>query len=262
MTAPPPWRVVAASVTGTAHRFNAQGGQDRFGVGEIRQCNGEPVLVAAVSDGAGSAPRSAEGAATAVDAFRDSVFAYLQHRDLARAGDAEIRDWLMAARAAVLNRASAEGEPARAYACTLLGAVIGSSHTLFVQIGDGVIGFKISRDGHWHTPIGPQRGEYRNETFFITDDDALVKAAHFRIQKSVALLVLSTDGLEDLYMDRATSALYAPFFDALFSTIRCAGPQASEDELAQALERYLDSDAVNELTGDDKTLILACRPLR
>lgn len=231
-------------------------------MGELCQRNGEPVLVAAVSDGAGSAPRSAEGAAATIDAFRDSVFAYLVQGDLAQAGDMEMREWVQAARNGVLRLAASQCEPPRSYACTLLGAVIGNSHALFMQIGDGVIGFKISHGGRWHAPINPQRGEYRNETFFITDEDALTRAASFRIPASVAVLALSTDGLEDLCIERASAALYPPFFDALFAAIHRAGSQTSEDELTQALERYLDSDSVNELTGDDKTLILASRNLR
>lgn len=255
----PGWRIVAASVTGAAHRAKGLGSQDNLGVNEIYERNGEPVLVAAVSDGAGSAAHSATGAATAIDAFRDCVFAYLKRADLAEADENEVRRWLQVARDAVLQTAMEQTITPRQMACTFLGAVVGPSKALFVQVGDGLMTFQLVRGGDWHAPISPQRGEYRNETFFITDEDALSRATTFEMRDRLTVLALSTDGLEDLCMERATSAPYAPFFDALFATIHGANPQTTDDDMTQALERYLDSEPVNGITGDDKTLVLASR---
>ncbi|HEX2204420.1 MAG TPA: protein phosphatase 2C domain-containing protein, partial [Longimicrobium sp.] len=68
MTAPPdppaPWHVLAASVRGTSHERSGTPCQDAHGW--VVTPGG--ALAAAVSDGAGSSPRSDEGARWAVDA--------------------------------------------------------------------------------------------------------------------------------------------------------------------------------------------------
>lgn len=253
------WRIVAASVVGATHRAIGTFSQDNFGASEIPQFNGIPVLVAVVADGAGSAEHSATGAEAAIDAFRDCVFAYLMHSEVADANQDDVRRWLRVARDAVLQAAAMRSVTPRQLACTFLGAVVSPSKALFVQIGDGVMAYKIDCDQKWLIAINPQRGKYRNETFFITDDNALAQANIYELDGCLSFLALTTDGLEDLCMDRATSSPYQPFFDAIFSTIQSAGPEVPEHDLERALEKYLDSDAVNEITGDDKTLVLACR---
>lgn len=249
--------MVACAVAGSAHRAAGTQRQDEFGVAEVPQRDGSAVLVAAVADGAGSAPFSGEGASAAIDGFRVAVSAYLDDGSVDEAGEIQLAAWLAAARAAVSRLAAERDLPARQFACTFLGAVVGASVALFVQVGDGMMVCQAAKENSWHAPIEPQRGEYRNETYFLSDDDAERRAATCVLRVPLMRVALSTDGLEDLYFERSSGTPYAPFFEAVFETV--ATPQATDDDLSRALERYLDSEAVNALTSDDKTLVLAAR---
>ncbi len=102
----------------------------------------------------------------------------------------------------------------------------------------------------------PQQGEYANETFFATDEDAndfLEVSYRNEVFNEVALF---TDGIQQLVLNFQTLAINEEFFSQWFQWLR-----EIEDEKSgnQVLKNYLDSPKINERTDDDKTLILAVR---
>jgi hypothetical protein len=208
-------------------------------------------VIAACSDGAGSAELSHLGSRRAVDRFLKEAVRSLG--DVAPEREA-IEAWVDAARATVLEEASAQGVQPRQLACTLLGAVAGDAWTAYVQIGDGVIVF----DGEtgYELAFWPANGEYANTTRFLTDEDY---RAHLRIEIvpwQVDEIALLTDGLQMLALDFAQARVHGPFFAPLFRTVR-SGPD--EETLRASLLEFMDSRRVNDRTDDDKTLLLATR---
>ncbi|MGC8000370.1 protein phosphatase 2C domain-containing protein, partial [Salmonella enterica] len=66
-------------------------------------------------------------------------------------------------------------------------------------------------------------------------------------------------GIERLVLDFGQRAAHAPFFERMIAPVAGAASSGRNTNLCQALGSYLDSEAVNARTDDDKTLILAAR---
>jgi hypothetical protein len=145
----------------------------------------------------------------------------------------------------------------RDLACTLLGAIVTPSQSLFVQVGDGAIVFQSGE--HYEVAISPLRGDHVNETRFLTDDPFADAVQSRSMSDPVERLALFTDGIERLVLNLSDviPQAHAPFFDSLFRQF-----EASTDSLAFAasLEQFLMSGGINERTDDDKTLVLARSP--
>ncbi len=210
-------------------------------------------MIAACSDGAGSAELSHLGSRCAVERFLEK--AGRPTGDAAPAREA-IEAWVDAARASVLEEASAQGVPPRQLACTLLGALASDDWAAFVQIGDGVIVF--DGEAGYELAFWPDNGEYANTTRFLTDEDY---RTHLRIEivpRQVGELALLTDGMQMLALDFARACVFSPFFVPLFRTVRSG---LDEDWLRASLLEFLNSRRVNDRTDDDKTLLLATRKI-
>jgi len=165
--------------------------------------------------------------------------------------------WLERVQTALKQQAINAGLPVREFACTLLGAVIAVDRALFLQIGDGAI---IINAGDGYRPVfWPQGGEYPNETFFVTDANAAESLECALLTEPIIEIALLTDGLQPLALHYQSRQAHEPFFRPLFQCLRDYPETGCLLELAAALERFLDSPAVNQRTHDDKTLILASR---
>jgi len=135
-----PWPFVAgASVQGRDHRAVGRENQDAFAA---RVCPGREALVLAVSDGAGSRPRSALGSHIAVDCAVRVLGDGMPGADgvadrwqswLSGAARAVVDDYLRIAAAA--RPATADGPPDE-FAATLAAAVICPPWAGFVSVGD------------------------------------------------------------------------------------------------------------------------------
>lgn len=244
------WRLAVAQVTGSSHLRAGTPCQDALAWAVLPG----GTLAVAVADGAGSAPRADEGAAAAVRA----ALAHLQGDP---AGDvpAVLRAAALAAREAVLAGAEADGEEARSYASTLLLAVAGPDGGGALQIGDGVV--VAGGEEGWRWVVWPQRGEYANTTYFLTDEDA---SDHMEVEVFAggADLAVMTDGLEPLALHYASRSVHEPFFEGMFHPFRDGNGVAQPGEvtsLSASLAAFLASDRIRGRTDDDLSLILATR---
>jgi hypothetical protein len=243
------WRVVGASVTGSAHLRQGLPCQDRHIAKLLQDASGTQILVVAVADGASSAERSEKGADVVLESFAGLVLHTLRHRRLGDVSVGECRNWLLTARQALLDAAASEGVQPREFAVTFAAAVVGADYGLALQIGDGIVASTTAESG-WQLAVWPQK------TRFLTDGDA---AAHILVRPlpaAATAVAVCSDGLDALCLDWDQRAVFSPFFAGVFQTV--AGQlDESCGELKPALERYLSSDAVNDLTDDDKTLVMA-----
>lgn len=143
----------------------------------------------------------------------------------------------------------------RDFASTLVGVVLTKDWLIGVHIGDGLAVARIG-DGAYKALTLPDKGEYVNETTFVTSAAykrslrIVVEPAH-----AVSGLALMSDGLERLAFDFTKNEPHGPFFDGIFRF----GQQNGEDlrQKEKLLAEDLDSDAVNQRTDDDKTLLVA-----
>jgi len=249
--------VIGASAIGTSHRQS--GGQCEDAHAYRQRADG--TLVLAVADGAGSAAWAAAGAACAVAAAVAAADRALDAQPLP-ATEAAWQDLLAAAPAAAraaLEQLAAESpapapaRPLAAWATTLVLAVVTTRWVAAVQVGDGAV---VVQDGlgGLQAALRPARGEYLNETVFLTADDYQARA-QYAVLAPVALrgVALLTDGLQMLALNLAAGTPHAPFFTPLFTF--ATGPGAGDAPLAA----FLDSARVCAQTDDDKTLLIAVR---
>jgi hypothetical protein len=246
------WRVFGASVMGSAHMRAGLPCQDAYAYHALPE---GAILVAA--DGAGSAERADEGAQLAAAAASSALVAGL------RRGwpydDAGWADLFAAcfeeARAEVLAEAQAAGLSPRAYASTLLCAAVTDDLVAVAQLGDGVAVAALA-DGDWFLAAAPQKGEYANETYFLTQVDALERFTVAIYAEPVQGLAVMTDGLLRLVLDLERNVPHLPFFRPLLAF---ANGVRDEARACADLAAFLASDRVSARTDDDKTLVLAVR---
>lgn len=326
---PSRWRVISAAVIGASHQKAGLPCQDATGW----RITAQGVLLAAASDGAGSAERSAEGARcavqTALDYLESSVAGSRVAEPEGEAAEAEalpaeeedapdseptapelantevlnskppdsellnsdlIFNAFMAARAALAEMAEAEQRPLRDFAATLSLVMAGDDFLAAGAIGDcAVIGSNGSRDDDLHTLIPLERGEYANETHFLTGDDAAERIRVVLLPQRPARLALFSDGLARLALQWPEQTPHKPFFAPLFAFALGIPPAPAPGEAPPAaplfpgqpadapadvpmpggenaaifagaaaqLAAFLASARVNARTDDDKALVLA-----
>jgi len=250
------WRFVNSSIPGTSHLESGALCQDVSVVGIISCADSDDLLVAVASDGAGSASLAHIGAAIACSVAYENVKAFLSSGvevpDFASFNPQQL---LRDVRLAITERAEIDGMTTRDFACTLLVAGVSDTSSMFLQIGDGAI--VIGSEQGRRAVFWPEAGEYANMTYFVTDE-----SAGDHLQVSVVADVLSeiavfTDGLQRLALRYDERCPHDPFFAPLFQSVRTW--TTSHEGLISALVTWMESDAVNSRTDDDKTLILGVR---
>ena len=216
----------------------------------------DATLVAAVADGAGSASLAHIGAELAVS----TVMSIAQLGVRANRYDYEqvLRDAAALARKRVLEEAIARNVAPRQLACTLLVVIAAPVVGAALQIGDGVIVVRNSTES-WRWMFWPQKGEYANATYFLTDDSALTEAQVAALPNDVQDIALTTDGLEGLALHYASRSAHEPFFRTAFASVHAAEGEGELAALSTALSDFLRSPTVRSRTDDDTSLILATR---
>lgn len=248
------WCHVGASVVGTSHQEN--GGLCEDSAVTIERCGSEgPVLIAVVSDGAGSAARGRAGSRFVVRGIARSAAGFVKGgAPLRSLGEETIRIWLDDLRDAIAVRAESEGLELRDYAATLVAALISGDFAVVAHIGDGacILG---SSEGYL-VPSWPAHGEYASSTYFATDNQVnlVVTSREGKFDRAAVF----SDGLELLLLQHDTKTAFAPFFDVAFGRLRRLPVGRDRTESLQ-LATYLASEKVARRTDDDKTLLLGYR---
>lgn len=253
------WHVVGTSVRGTSHLKTRTPCQDSCAY----MVTDSGTLLLAVSDGAGSAARSDLGSGQAVNQVLEILFHGLQGRParVHRAWGDLLYDAFLETRGRILSLADQEGGEARDYACTLTVVLANKNWLVTGQIGDGFAAAQTD-DGELLAIAEPQRGEYADSTFFITDANA-AEVFHGRVYRlgedidRIRALAAMTDGLTNLAIDKTSGRPHAPFFAPLMEV---PGGIRDHGAALEDLYAFLTSDRLNARTDDDKTLVLAGRP--
>lgn len=184
------WKSSGCCVPGSDHRKKQIPCQDR-----IYQYHSEQISVIALADGAGSARFGGEGAEIAVREcvrlFITSFDRFYETED-ARIVSRKILDHLF--RTLYFSAKKNKGE-VKDMASTLLAAAVKGDRYLLVHIGDGVIGCR--KNGKMYAVSHPENGEFVNETFFLTSQNA---ETHFRLYKGeiqdIDCFLLMSDGAQ------------------------------------------------------------------
>ncbi len=241
------WTVTAASQAGTSHLRHGEPCADRFA---MRAEAG--VLVMAVADGAGSARFGADGAEQAAGravelacrALADAPPDETLLRAVFQATLDELLAWIGDRRPADFN-------------ATLLLAVMTDATLAIGNIGDGWAVVR-NRDGGLSALAVPDRGEYVNETFFLTTAGSVEQAVCAVVPSAdLDAVALMTDGAAWFSIDLDARVPSAALFGKLFAF--AADPSQPAAGKSEELARFLGSELVTRKTDDDTTLMLAVR---
>lgn len=247
---------------GSAHRRAGIPCQD---YGRLVQPD-ENTVIAALSDGAGTAPMSRDGARVAVN----TALPWLQDR-LGQVSDRgrpmapppleDLFDGLIrAVRSRLQEAANLSRRPLSDFACTLSLMILRPSGLAAAQIGDGSIVAR-RRDradsslNAYELIIPPRQGEYVNETPFVTDADSESQLVRRRLESPVHFVGASTDGLNSVSIDLQEARPHAPFFAPID---RFAKDSRSSTSVHSGLREFLGSKRLSEAVQDDVTLFV-CR---
>lgn len=245
-------RCAAASTTGHAHLRAGEPCQDAV----ARAVTGSTVAVC-LADGAGSASASELGAAAATGVVVELLCSQFSAW-WSDPGSVPTR--MLAPVLAELGRvASSAGVPVDQLACTLLFAAAtvrgGRVRHLCGNLGDGVI---LQReDDQVRLCLGPENGEFANQTWFVTSRDA---SAHFRVVAGEVPLgrlpgwLLATDGagpsLFGYYTGRVAPASLTVLEDTRTRTRRAAETTISKLLTGVLAARTHDDCSVGALQVD------------
>ncbi|MFN8474337.1 MAG: PP2C family serine/threonine-protein phosphatase [Anaerolineae bacterium] len=246
------WRVVGASASGQSHDAQGVPCQDAHAYRVLE----DGTLLVAVADGAGSAARAQEGAQNAVlcalawlvDALE------LDAPDDVDSWRALMTDTFAVTREVMAAIAHEACMPLREYSATLMCVVVTDVWLVVGQIGDGII--VLEDRGELTVAVRPQRGEYANESAFLTMSalsDYVVIEVTGRPPEALAV---TTDGLLRLAAKMPEVVPYGPFFAPLFAF---AAGADDPNQAEAALAGFLSSQRVRTRTDDDTTLVLAVR---
>jgi protein phosphatase 2C-like protein len=248
------WQVISAAVQGLSHQKQGLPCQDALKY----SCLPGNILLVALADGAGSATHAELGAQAAVQASVDWLLTSLENNQ-----PAECCEWTEViwetfknARIALEQLAEEHNEPIRSFATTLTCLVATPKQLVVGQLGDGAV-VKVDKNGGVDTVTTLQRGEYANETNFLTQDQALDLVVIQVIDEQVQALAVMSDGLTRLALKRPNNEPHVPFFKPLFAFASTSSNDTTQAN--DALVNFLTSPKVNERTDDDKALILALR---
>jgi hypothetical protein len=255
------WLITSAVVQGKSHLDSGVPCQDACHAATTADGRW---LVAAVSDGAGSAPRSREASAFVARHVASALIAETAKIE-ARGPGVWLKDRVHAIVIEAREQLREMGPDIAEFHCTLLGVLLGPTGGFFFHVGDGAAlassaGLQETSGKAalklWRKVIlsEPENGEYVNETYFITQDDWDKHLRSLVLPDDIDIIALMTDGAMPFVIQKGRP--YAPFIDPVIAKLLdTPDPQ----ERQATLESYLASPATYGITGDDKTLFIAIR---
>ena len=251
------WGWVGACSIGSSHTRVGTPCQDSATCIELG-LKDNSVLLAVISDGAGSAKFSEIGSRLVVQGFARCVVSHLRTRNsLEYITQEVIREWMDDIRERIFHAAELRATEPRQMAATLVGAVICADRAIICHVGDGACVLRRKGSNLWEVPSWPAHGEYASSTYFVTDDPE-PRLDFISIEGEFSELAIFSDGIERLALDFISKSATERFFDPMFAPL--AKVDAGRDRaLSASLRKFLDSPRVLERTDDDKSLVLARR---
>ena len=258
------WRTVTRCVSGNRHVKDGLPCQDYGGDRVLNK-----VLIGAVADGAGSAAYAEVGAQLATTTILDYLEAseqWLQKQQsswltLPNEHVEEVAQEFFAKAITHILKKLDQQVQANRYemqdvACTLI-AFVATPHSIAaMQIGDGFIVVRL-KDQNYQLMFQPDKGEYANQTTFLTSSDALNAMKTQVVFGPQSFICAATDGLESVALRRSDWTPFSPFFNPLEEFMaETVNPNQNDGYLVD----FLTSERLNQRTDDDKTVLLCMYP--
>jgi hypothetical protein len=258
------WQLSEASVLGKSHANGNLPNQDAVAV--ITNAAGD-VLCAVVSDGAGTATRSATGSRIAADTIANQMCLFGKKYQEQLPKIDSVQAALKRSIELVRKGLESQGYNLRDCHCTMVLWLSMPLGSFVAQIGDSAA---LRTRFEWREEENPRsvdffpegnydlfevdRGEYSNETHFLTEDDWEAHLRIYQLPAHVDAMVLMTDGAMDIAMLRGKP--FKGFLSNLVGKLLALPDRASRNQI---IHEWLDNPQTYGVTGDDKTLFVAVR---
>jgi hypothetical protein len=260
------WQLSYASVRGKGHIDGDLPNQDSV---KVRSSKHGDVVCAVVSDGAGTAARSQEGSKLATQLICEQMCEAAErlYRSAGLSPGA-VRDAFEHCIIRVRESLHARGASLSEFHCTMVAWISTPGGAYIAQIGDSVAlstSFKVIDEagarqvdffpGDGCVIYEPQRGEYSNETHFLTEPDWQSQLRISRVPDAVDAVLLMTDGAMDIAVLRGK--VFRGFLSNLVAKLQCTPDREAR---RSTIETWLGAPQTYGVTADDKTLFVAIRP--
>ena len=247
------WQAVACSAIGTKHIKKGTPCQDSV----CHEIISEQIIIGAVSDGMGSARRSEVGSDLAVKTALSQMksMSCLQNQPK---NDEEVREIFRSVLGKVIATLKKEAEnggySVEELDCTLLAFIATPKWLAAMQVGDGLIVVR-PRGGIYELLFMPDKGEYANVTTPVTASNAVQEMQVCLKSGGYEFICAATDGIENISLVRQEGwKPFERFFKPLEEQIMLSANTPTQKE--KEIHDFLNSEAVNQKTDDDKTLLL------
>ena len=250
------WKAISRSEVGTSHRQENIPCQD---YGDYRLFG--DVIVGVVADGAGSAKYSHVGSKLAVNTVIDLIarnFHKSEQKKLSPPSPEEktkqmFTEIVQEVIAQLGKTAKQNNCDIKDLACTLLIFIATPEWLVAMQIGDGLMVVRPQNSPDYQLLFKPHKGEFVNETTFVTCSHAL-EEMQVKVIPSPEFIAAATDGLENVAITLKDCQPFPRFFQPLETYLQSTTDPNQE---AEYLVNFLQSEALNKRTSDDKTLLLS-----
>ena len=248
------WKYFYATEKGTSHIANNTSRQDNYSITTFKASRTR-YLISVVADGAGSASKSDISSSFICEFFTNKMKNWLRKHNIADFKKEIAYSWINLLHQ-VLDKAVKDGVTTsrREFASTFLFCVLSDKGNLFMQIGDGAI--SVEKNGILDCVFKPQNGEYINTTHFITEDNFKKYLMFEQNKDEIRKVAMHTDGIETIALDMQNMKPHIPFFTPFFNILIKTKNNGENKVLSKNLSEFLNSERVNKMTNDDKTLVV------
>jgi len=202
-----------------------------------------------ISDGAGSALFSSLGAQITIDSFIKIISNYSDN--LNTINEYIVKTWINETVTEIKKlKPTKINSNLKDFSCTILICILSEINSYFFQIGDGA--WIIEEENKFKLVTIPYKGEYINETVFITSKDAVNYLQFYKCKSKLNSIIGFTDGLESIFINN--SEANSSLSDHLLKEIK----KSSDIETINShLYNFLNSEMISNRSDDDKTLCVA-----
>ena len=247
------WKLAGASIIGKQHED--AGGQCEDAWSSVRRALpcGHEVLAVCVSDGAGSVANGRVGAQMTSRVLANWL---AENVEKVFSSVEDDKKWSIAStlKRGLRRAAERNGCEIKSYACTVVAILtVTDGRWLTVHLGDGAI---VGRFGDNLKAVSvPRKGEFANETFFITDNDAaesldIQESSNYETNLPASAFAMFTDGVESSLVNRRSGEVSRSLSD-MFGWLSTN----SEQDVSEALENNI-RQVFRQRTGDDCSLAI------
>lgn len=201
-----------------------------------------------LADGAGSASHSMLGAQIVVNTLTQVLKENFKR--IAKSKEEKARNKMMNPLIRSLSVAAQQHQKAlEDFACTLLFVATDGKRLLIGQLGDGRIGIRNSATGEWRQIMEASKGEFINETVFVTSKNAtnLLQLAIGPVDSIDACVIMSDGAEEGLY--QRSSHTFAPAVSRMSEWVQ----EYDRTTLETAIQNNL-KDMIRLKTMDDVSI--------